>query len=87
MDNLIQVFMHITNYMLWWLKSSSIGKGLDFVSLKSKVVAKCGDPKVLTYAMKSYVWAKDINIRDCALKGLELFGCTKQKLDRPPGAR
>lgn len=62
-------------------------EGLGFVSLKLKVVAKCGDPKLLTNAMKSYVWAKDLNIRDCALKGSESFGCTKRKLDLPPGAR
>lgn len=41
---------------------------LDFVFLKLKVVAKCRDPKFFTNATKSYAWAKDLNMRDCALK-------------------
>ena len=38
------------------------------MSLKLKVVAKCGDPKLLADAMKSYPGIKNINTRDCALE-------------------
>ena len=34
--------------------------------------------------MRSYLGAEDLNIRDCALEGFELFGSTKRKLDLPP---
>jgi phage tail protein X len=35
--------------------------------------------------MKSYPGLEDLHIRDCALKGSELFGSTKRKFDLPPG--
>ena len=70
--------MQIANYRLslrgGWGGSTS--KGLDFASLKSKVVAMCGDPKLLANAMKSYMEAEDLNTRYCALEGFELFGST-----------
>lgn len=50
-----------------------------------KVGAKCGDPKLLAHAMKSYPGEEDLNIRDCALEGFELFGSTKGKFDMPSG--
>ena len=45
-----------------------------------------GSPKLQAYAMKSYPGTKDLNTRDCALEGCELFGFTKRKLDLPPVA-
>jgi hypothetical protein len=45
-----------------------LGKGFDYVSLKLKFVAKCGDPKPLVEAKKSYQGAKNVNTGDCALK-------------------
>jgi hypothetical protein len=84
-DDLICAFMQIANYRSW-LRGGSTGKGLDSASLKLKAVARCGDPKLLADAMKSYLGAEDLNRRDCALEGSELFGSTKQKLDLPPGA-
>ena len=83
--NLIRAFMRIANYRSW-LEGGSTGKGLDPTSLKLKDVAMCGDPKLLVEAMKSYPGAKDLNTRDCALEGSELFGSTKQKLDLPSRA-
>ena len=83
-DDLICVFMQIANYISW-LRGGSIGKGLDFASLKLKVVAMCRDPKLLADAMKSYLGLEDLYTRDCALEGFELFGSTKRKFDLPPG--
>jgi hypothetical protein len=84
MDDLIRIFMHIANYKSR-LRGGSIGKGPNFASLKLKVVFRCGDPKLLAYAMKSYAGLEYLNTRDCALEGSELFGSTKQKLDLPHG--
>ena len=36
-------------------------------------------------AMNSYQVAKNVNTRDCALEGSELFGSTKCKLNLSPG--
>ena len=77
-DDLIHAFMQIANHILW-LRDGSTSKWYYFVSLKLKVVAKCGDPKLLVDAMKSYPRLEDLNIKDCALEGLELFGSTKHK--------
>ena len=52
-DDLIRAFMQIANYRSW-LRGGSTGKGPDFASLKLKVAARCGDPKLLADAMKSY---------------------------------
>ena len=84
-DDLICAFMQIANYMLW-LRGGSAGKGLDTASLNLNVVIMCGDPKLLAEAMKSYPGVEDLNTRNCALKGFELFGSTKRKLNLPPGA-
>lgn len=54
--------------------------------MKFKVAARPGDPKLMTGAIKSYVEVEDMNTRDCALEGFELFGCMKQKLDLPPNS-
>ena len=67
------------------MRGGSTGKGPDFPSFKLKVVAICGDLKLLADAMKSYPGLEDLNTRDCALEGSELFGSTKRKLDMPPG--
>jgi hypothetical protein len=37
--------------------------------------------------MKSYPGLEDLNTRDCALEGSELFGTTKRKLDLPLGVK
>lgn len=74
--------MQIANYMPW-LKCGSTGKKLDSASLKLKVAVRCGDPKLLVDAMKSYLGAKDLNTRDYALEGFEFFGSTKWKIDLP----
>ena len=66
------------------VKRWSDGKGHDSASLKFKAAARCEDPKVLADDMKSYPWAEDINTRNCALEGSELFGSTKRKLNLPP---
>jgi hypothetical protein len=84
-DDLIRAFMQIANYRSW-LRGGFTGKGPDFASLKLKVAARCGDPKLLADAMKSYPGVEDLNTRDCALEGSELFGSTKRKLDMPPDA-
>lgn len=76
--------MKIANYRLWFGGGSTC-KGLDFVSLILKDHAKCGDPKPLADAMKSYHWAEYLNIRGCALEESKLFGSTKWQLDLPPG--
>ena len=83
-DNLTLKFMHIANYKSW-LKVGSTGKSFDFASLKLKVVAMCGDLKLLADAMKFYPGLEDLYTRDCALEAYELFGSTKQKFDLPPG--
>ena len=45
----------------------------------------CRDPKLLADVMKSCPGLEDLNSRDCALEGSELFGSTKQKFDLLPG--
>ena len=84
MDYLIRTFMQITNYISW-LKGGFIGEGFDYASLKLNFFAMCGDPKLLAYAMSSYLGLEDLNTRNCALEGFELFRSTKRKLDLPPG--
>ena len=84
-DDMIRAFMQIANYRAW-LKGGSHDKGHDLASAKLKAAAKCGDPKHLVDAMKSFPGAEDVNTRDCALEGSELFGSTKRKLNIPPGA-
>ena len=84
MDDMIHAFMQIANYRLW-LKRGYMGKAPNSTSLKRKTIAKCGDPRLLANAMKSYPWVEDVNTRDCALEGFELFGSTKQKLYLPLG--
>lgn len=76
-DMICAFFMQITNYTCNCSNS---------MSLKPKDVARCGDPNLLVDAMKSYLGAKDVNTRDCALEGFKLFGSTKRKLDLPHGA-
>ena len=76
-DDMIRVFMQIGNYRTW-LKGELDGKGLDYASLKLKATARCGDPKILADAMKSYLGAEGANTINCALEGSELFGSTKQ---------
>ena len=85
MDDMIRPFMQIVNYRSW-LKGGSSGKGPNQASLKLKVAAHTGDPKLLVVAMRSYPGAEDLNTRNCALKGSELFGSTKRKLDLPLGS-
>ena len=41
----------------------------------------CGDPKMLSDAMKSYPMTKDVNTKDCTLEGAKLFGSTKCRLN------
>ena len=84
MDDMIRAFMQIANYRAW-LKRGLDGRGMDYASLKLKAVVRCGDPKILVDAMKSYSGAEGTNTRNCALEGSELFGSTKRKLNLPPG--
>ena len=85
-DDSLHTFMQIANYRSW-LKGGSLGNGQDQASLKLKVVAHTGNPKLLAKAMGSYPGAKDLNTRNCALEGFELFGSTKRKLDLPLGSK
>ena len=76
-------FTHIENQ--WsWLRGGSTSKGLDSASLKLMTIARCGDPKLLAYAMKSHPGVEDFNTRYCVLEGSELFGSTKQEFGLPP---
>jgi hypothetical protein len=77
--HLIRAFMQISNYRSW-LKGGSTDKKPDFASLKLKADARCGNPKLLADAMKSYPGLEDLHTRDCALEGFKLFGSTKQKV-------
>lgn len=70
MDDMVCSFMHIATYRSW-LIGGSTGKGTIYVSLKLRVVVKCGDPKLLENAMKSYPSAETLNTSDCALDILE----------------
>ena len=83
-DDMIHAFIQTANYQAW-LKNGLDGKGPDFTSLKLKVAARCGNPKILADAMKFYPGTEGANTRDCALEGSELFGSTKRKLNLPPG--
>ena len=66
------------------VERGSDGKGPDPAIFKLKAATMCGDPKMLADAMKIYTGAKNVNIRNCALEGSELFGSTKRKLNLPP---
>ena len=74
--------MQITNYQAW-LKGGSDCKGPDSASLKLKAAVICGDLKMFVDAIKFYPKAEDVNTRDCALEGSELFGFTKRKFNLP----
>ena len=76
MDDLFRAFIQIANDRSW-LRSGSIGKGHNPVSLKLKVASKCGNLELLADAIRSYLGAEDLNTRDGALEGSELFGSTK----------
>ena len=39
---------------------------------------------MLADVMKAYQGVEDVNTKDCALEGSELFGSTKRKLNLPP---
>lgn len=80
--SMICAYMQIMNYMTW-LKGGYAGKGHYSTSLKPKVASKCGDSMLLMKVMKFLWGAKDVNTRDCALRGWELFGPTIQKFDLP----
>jgi hypothetical protein len=82
-DDIIHVFMKIANYRTW-LKGGSNGKGFDLASLKLKATVRCGDPRMLADAMKSYPRVENVNTGYCAMEGLKLFGSTKRKLNLPP---
>ena len=45
------------------LRGGSTGKGPDSASLKLKVAARCGDPKLLADAMKSDPGVEDLNTK------------------------
>ena len=64
----------------------STSKGHDSTSLKLKAIAKCGDPRPMVEAMKSYLGIEGLRTKDCALEGTKLFASTKWKLDLPLGA-
>ena len=85
MKDLIRAFKYIAHYGLR-LRSGSNGKSPNFASLECKIVAMCGDSKLLADAIKYYLEVKDLNTKDCALKGSKLFGSTKRKLGIPQGA-
>lgn len=53
-------------------------------SLKLKIDANRGDPKLLVNAMKFCLGAEDLNTNACFLENSKLFGSTKWKLDLPP---
>lgn len=80
LDDLVRSFMQIKNFRSW-LKGYFLGKGLHSIFLELKVVAECRDLKLLEEVMKYFPRVKGMNTKDCALKGLELFGSTKRKLD------
>lgn len=48
-DNFIRAFMQIANYK-YQVKGGSTWKGPNEVSLTLKVIANCGDPKLLAKA-------------------------------------
>lgn len=72
-----------TNYRSW-LKGVSTSKGHDSTSLKPKAIAKCGYPRSMAKAIKSYLGVEGLNTKDCALEGTKLFGSTKHKFNFPP---
>ena len=82
MNDLIHAFMQISNFILW-LKGGPTGEGNDSASLEIEGSYHVWRSKSLVDAMKSYPRAKDLNPRGCALKGSELFGFTKHKLNLP----
>ena len=55
--------------------------------MKLKAIAHTGDPKLLAEAIRSYARVKDLNTKTYALKGSEMFGSTKRKLNLPPGSK
>ena len=67
--------------MAWQIIKELGGKGPDSASLKLKATARCGDPKMLVDAMKSYLGVEGTKTKDCALEGSELFRSTKQKIN------
>lgn len=62
-----------------------IGKDPNSTSLKFKVITRCGDSKLSTKAMISYLGITYLITNDCDLEGLEAFASTKWKLHLPLG--
>lgn len=65
----------VDNFMSW-LKCGSTNKDHDYTFLNFKAIARCGDPKLLAYAMTSYIVANNLNTNNRALEGHVLFGAT-----------
>ena len=84
MDDIIHAFIQIVHYRSW-LKGGSSRKGPVQASLKLKAATLIGNAKLLSKAMRSYTRAENLNTRDCALEGSELFGSSMRKLDLLPG--
>jgi hypothetical protein len=77
--DLICAFMQIGNYKLW-LIGGSTRKGTNFMSLKLKVGAKCGDPKLLADAMKSYLGEEDLMLGIVHWRGLSYLNAPTESL-------
>ena len=77
-DDMIWAFMQITKYNLW-MKSGSLGKGLDHVPLKLKVAMHPNNLRFLAQAMR-LPRARGSHTKNCALERSELFGSTKKKV-------
>lgn len=82
--DLICKFMQISNSKLW-LQGKSIGNGPNSTSMNVRLEPGLGIPNFVQMPLRSYLGAKDLKTKDCALKGLELFGCTKWKLNLQRG--
>ena len=81
---MIHAFMQIANDCSW-LNEGSSRKGHDQASSKLKATFHTSDPQLLGETMRSYPRAEDLNTRNRALEGFELFASTKRKLDLPLG--
>jgi hypothetical protein len=80
----IRAIMQMTNYRAY-LKGNSSGTSPSRQALKLRMAKCSGDPKKIAKALSQLPGVEVASTWIPHLKGKEIFGSTKQKLDLPPG--
>jgi hypothetical protein len=84
-DEKIQVVMQMTNYKAY-LKGNFSRTGPSRQELKLKAARLSIDPKKIVDALSQILWVEGVKTCISHLKGKEIFGSTKRKLDLSRGS-